>query len=181
MIIEGYIHVLGDDVDTDVIIPGRYLMITEPSEVAKHIFEGVEPDFIKRVRPGDIIVAGKNFGCGSSREQAPVGLKALGISAIIAKSFARIFFRNAVNIGLPIFIAPQVVDYVNSLLETANVIGSFIKTTDVKARIDVNTGIIYIGGKQFMTTPIPKFIREIMRSGSLIEWAKERLRSKQIL
>ncbi|MBU2617622.1 MAG: 3-isopropylmalate dehydratase small subunit, partial [Euryarchaeota archaeon] len=98
----GNVWKFGDDVNTDAIIPGRYLTINDPKELAKHVFEGVLPEFAQQVQPGDIIVAGRNFGCGSSREHAPLALKGAGISCIIAKSFARIFFRNAINVGLPV-------------------------------------------------------------------------------
>ena len=104
MVIEGQVHVLGDDVDTDVMIPGRYLSVVEPAEMAQHIFEEVDPGFVARVKPGDIIMAGANFGSGSGREQAPLGLKALGIRCIVAVSFSRIFYRMAIDLGLPILV-----------------------------------------------------------------------------
>ncbi len=175
MILKGKAHVVGNDVDTDVIIPGRFLTITDPKEVAKHIFEGVDPDFVKRVKPGDVIIAGKNFGSGSSREQAAIGLKALGISAVIAKSFARIFFRNAINVGLPIFISPEAVEYANNLIKGKEVIGSFVKSTDIEVEINVDNGEIKIMDKTFNSTPMPPFILDIMRSGGILEWAKSKL------
>src|SRR5207249_2327093 len=107
LIIEGTTHIFGDNVDTDAIIPGRYLTLNNPSEIAQHLFEGVDPDFVKKARSGDILIAGRNFGSGSSREHAVIGLKALGVGCIVAKSFARIFLRNAVNIGLNIVICPE--------------------------------------------------------------------------
>jgi 3-isopropylmalate/(R)-2-methylmalate dehydratase small subunit len=96
-----------DDVDTDAIIPGRYLVINDPEDLAKHVFEGVRPEFATEVAEGDIVVAGRNFGCGSSREHAPLGLKGAGVEAVVATSFARIFFRNAINIGLPLFVSAE--------------------------------------------------------------------------
>src|SRR5512139_99340 len=102
MIFEGNIHVVGDHCDTDVMIPGRYLSLVEPAEIAKHIFEEVDPGFVKRVKPGDILMAGRNFGAGSGREHAPFGLKALGLSCIVAASFSRTFYRMAIDLGLPI-------------------------------------------------------------------------------
>ena len=178
MIVKGYVHVLGDNVDTDVIIPGRYLMITEPSEVAKHIFEGVESEFIKRVKPNDVLIAGKNFGSGSSREQAASGIKALGIGAIIAKSYARIFFRNAINIGLPIFTSSEIVDYINEKIKNLSFTGSYIKSTSLLISIDSYNGIVKIEDKQFKINPLPEFIQEIMKNNDLIGWAKSRLRNK---
>ena len=178
MIIEGFVHVIGDDVDTDVIIPGSYLALTDPKEVAKHVFERVEPEFRSRVRPGDVLVAGKNFGSGSSREQAVWGLIGLGISAVIAKSYARIFYRNAINAGLPIFISRDVVDYVNSLINSGGVsyVGDFIKSTNLRIRINADNGVVTIGDRQFAVPPMPSFIQEIIRSGGVIEWARKQLR-----
>ena len=100
--IEGKVWKFGDDIDTDIIIPGRYLVLTDENELAKHAMEGVDPEFHRKAQDGDIILAGKNFGCGSSREHAPIALKAVGISAVVAESFARIFYRNAINVGLPL-------------------------------------------------------------------------------
>lgn len=173
MLIEGNIHIMGDNVDTDVIIPGRYLSLTDPKEIAKRIFEGVEPEFVKRVKPGDIIVAGRNFGSGSSREHAVIGLKALGIAAIVAKSFARIFYRNAINIGLPIFISPQLVEFLEKM--EIRGVGSFIKSTDLKIRIYAESGEIEFLDKKFKSTALPTFIQDIIASGGIIEWAKKRL------
>jgi len=173
MLIEGNIHIMGDNVDTDVIIPGRYLSLTDPKEIAKHIFEGVEPEFVKRVKPGDIIVAGRNFGSGSSREHAVIGLKALGIAAIVAKSFARIFYRNAINIGLPIFISPQLVEFLEQM--EIRGVGSFIKSTDLTIHIYAESGEIEFLDRKFKSTALPKFIQDIIASGGIIEWARKRL------
>lgn len=105
---EGTVHVFGDAVDTDVIVPGKYLTLIEPEKIAEHVMEGADPQFAKRVQKGDVLVAGKNFGCGSSREHAPVGLKAAGIAVVVAESFARIFYRNAINVGLPLLEVPGI-------------------------------------------------------------------------
>ncbi|HET9014000.1 MAG TPA: 3-isopropylmalate dehydratase small subunit, partial [Thermomicrobiaceae bacterium] len=102
MLIRGRVWKFGDDVDTDVIIPARYLLTSDPKELAEHVMEDIDPDFVGKVNPGDIIVAGKNFGCGSSREHAPIAIKGAGVSAVVASSYARIFFRNSINIGLPV-------------------------------------------------------------------------------
>ena len=109
-VLKGRAFKFGDDINTDEIIPARYLNTSDPQELAKHVMEDADPEFPKKVKPGDIIVAGKNFGCGSSREHAPIAIKAAGVSAVIAKSFARIFYRNAINIGLPIFESPEAVE-----------------------------------------------------------------------
>jgi len=106
MVFEGAVHRFGDEVNTDVILPGRYLALRKPEELGRHCLEGLDPSFIERVRPGDILAVGRNFGCGSSREHAVIALKAAGVSAIVAVSAARIFFRNAINLGLPVLICP---------------------------------------------------------------------------
>jgi len=149
----------GDDIDTDAIIPGKYLTINTPDELAKHAFEGVRPEFASGVKEGDIIVAGFNFGCGSSREHAPLALKGAKVKCIIAKSFARIFFRNAINIGLP-------------LLECHDT--DKIEEGD---SIEVNfaSGIITNTEKDqtYDATPLPDFVRGIVDAGGLIEFAKK--------
>jgi 3-isopropylmalate/(R)-2-methylmalate dehydratase small subunit len=127
MILKGQVHKYGANVDTDVIIPARYLNVSEPAELARHCMEDIDPDFVKKIKPGDIILADTNFGCGSSREHAPLAIKSAGISCVIAKSFARIFFRNAINIGLPLLESIEAVD----------------KTQDGdKLEIDLSTGKI---------------------------------------
>ncbi len=144
----------GDDVDTDAIIPGRFLTINDPKELAKHAFEGVRPDF--KPSPGDVVVAGENFGCGSSREHAPLALKGAGIKCVIAKSFARIFFRNAINIGLPMLEcrdAGRIAD--GDILEVE---GDKIKNL-TKDEV-------------YETTPLPEFLEDIVRSGGLIDYAR---------
>ena len=151
-----------DDIDTDAIIPGRYLVINEPRELAEHLFEGVRPEMAAEVREGDYVVAGENFGCGSSREHAPLALRGAGIKAVVAKSFARIFFRNAINIGLPLFICPDV----DKIAE-----GSEIE-------IDMAGGIIEnrSSHESYQTTPLPDFLQEIVEAGGLVEYTRQQLR-----
>lgn len=148
----------GDDVDTDAIIPGRYLVMNDPLELAEHLFEGVRPDMAAQAKKGDIVVAGENFGCGSSREHAPLALKGAGIDAVVAKSFARIFFRNAINIGLPLFICPEV-ERIND--------GDLIE-------IDMGQGLIrnQTRGESYKTTPLPEFLQQIVEAGGLVEYTR---------
>ena len=150
-----------NDIDTDAIIPGRYLVINEPGELAGHLFEGVRPEMAGEVKDGDIVVAGENFGCGSSREHAPLALKGAGIKAVVAKSFARIFFRNAINIGLPLFICPDVDKIAD---------GSEIE-------IDMAGGIIEdrSSHKFYKTTPLPDFLQEIVEAGGLVEYTRRQV------
>ncbi len=149
----------GDDIDTDAIIPGKYLTINKPGELAKHAFEGVRPEFASGVKGGDIIVAGYNFGCGSSREHAPLALKGAKVKCIIAKSFARIFFRNAINIGLALLECPDT-DKIEE--------GDHIK-------VDFESGIISNTTKNqtHQATPLPEFVRGIVDAGGLIGFAKK--------
>ena len=153
----------GDDIDTDAIIPGRYLVINDPEGLARHLFEGVRPEFPGQVQPGDLVVAGTNFGCGSSREHAPLGLKGAGVEAVVAKSFARIFFRNAINIGLPLFICADV---------------DRIRDGD-SIEIDMAEGVIHnrTSGESYKTTPLPPFLQEIVEAGGLVEYTKRTVRS----
>ena len=155
----GNVWKFGDDVDTDAVIPGRYLVINDPEGLAEHVFEGVRPEFARNVKVGDIIVAGSNFGCGSSREHAPLALKGAGIRCIVGGSFARIFFRNAINIGLP-------------LLECADY--DTIDEGD-EIEVDLSTGIITNETKneQYQATPLPDFLQRIVECGGLIEYARE--------
>ncbi len=159
---KGYAHRYGRDVDTDVIIPARYLNTSDAAELAKHCLEDLDATFAQRVRPGDIVVAEENFGCGSSREHAPLAIKAAGIDAVIAKSFARIFYRNAINTGLAIMECPEAVDA--------------IRQGDVVS-VDADTGAIVneTTGQTFRAQPFPPFIREIIASGGLIARTKEKL------
>ena len=163
MFIKGKVWKLGNDIDTDVIIPARYLNTSDPVELAKHVMEGIDKDFSQKIKTGDIIVAGKNFGCGSSREHAPIAIKAAGIQAVIAKSFARIFYRNAFNIGLPIFESSDA----SEKIQKADVI-----------EIDADKGIIKNVTRQeeYRANPIPQFMQELISAGGLVEWTKNKLR-----
>ncbi len=160
MRVEGKAVKFGDNIDTDVIIPGKYLVYTEPEVLAQHAMEGVDPDFSKRAREGVVIVAGKNFGCGSSREQAPIALKHAGVRCVVAKSFARIFLRNAINVGLPVVEA----DILNEVDEG-----------DVIA-VDLSSGAVADLSKGFFKPikPFPDFLLEILRDGGLVEHLKKR-------
>lgn len=162
MTFKGTAHRYGRDVDTDVIIPARYLNTSDPAELAKHAMEDLDAGFVARVKPGDIIVAEENFGCGSSREHAPVALKAAGVSCIIAKSFARIFYRNAINTGLPI-------------LESAEAVDDISMGDEVE--VDADTGSIanLTTGRTFHAQPFPEFIQKIIERGGLIEHTKQKV------
>jgi 3-isopropylmalate/(R)-2-methylmalate dehydratase small subunit len=168
MNLKGKTHKYGADVNTDVIIPARYLNISDPVELAKHCMEDIDRDFVKRVKPGDIIMATTNFGCGSSREHAPLAIKAAGISCIIAKSFARIFFRNAINIGLPLLECDKAVDNTKA--------GDTLEVELAGGRIKNLTN-----GKEFRASPYPDFMAELISAGGLIEHTKKRLASREII
>ena len=159
---QGTVHKYGNNVDTDVIIPARYLNTSSHSELAAHCMEDIDSDFIKNVKAGDIMVAAKNFGCGSSREHAPIAIKASGISCVIASSFARIFYRNAINIGLAIL----------ECEEAAN----DIKTGD-EVSVDFDTGVIknLTTSKTYNAVPFPDFIQNIIQKGGLLNSISERL------
>lgn len=150
----------GDNVDTDVIIPARYLNTIDKKELASHCMEDIDTTFVKRVKPGDIMVAGYNFGCGSSREHAPIAIKESGIVLVIAKSFARIFYRNSINIGLPIVECPQAAEAIQE--------GDVVEA-------DLDNGVIYNKTKntQYTTEPFPEFIQKIISNGGLIESIKK--------
>lgn len=152
----------GDDVDTDGIIPARYLTTTDPDALKAHVMEDLDRDFAGQVRPGDLMVAGKNFGCGSSREHAPLAIKAAGVSAVIAASFGRIFFRNSFNIGLPI-------------LESAEAAAGIESGDELEA--DLATGLIkdLTKGVEFQAQPLPEFMQELIRDGGLMENLKRRI------
>ena len=156
---KGYVHKYGDNVDTDVIIPARYLNTADHKELASHCMEDIDPTFTKRVKAGDIMIAGANFGCGSSREHAPIAIKESGISLVIAKSFARIFYRNAINIGLAIIECPEAVDGISE---------------NDRVEADLDAGIItnLTTGRSFKTKPFPEFIQKIINAGGLIESIK---------
>ncbi len=153
----GSVHKYGDNVDTDVIIPARYLNSTSPAELAQKCMEDIDPDFVKRVEKGDIIVANKNFGCGSSREHAPIAIKASGISCVIAESFARIFYRNAINIGLPIIECKEAADEIEAGDEV---------------EIDFDSGKIYdlTKKKEYKGQPFPEFMQKIIKAEGLINY-----------
>lgn len=156
---KGTAHRYGRDVDTDVIIPARYLNTSDPAELAKHCLEDLDAEFVDKVRPGDIMVADENFGCGSSREHAPIALKAAGIDVVIAKSFARIFYRNAINTGLAIMESPEAAEA--------------IQAGDV-VEVDADAGIIKneSTGQSFEAQPFPAFVKEIIKFGGLVERTK---------
>ncbi|MGI6535449.1 MAG: 3-isopropylmalate dehydratase small subunit [Eggerthellaceae bacterium] len=157
---EGTAHRYGRDIDTDVIIPARYLNTSDPAELAKHCLEDLDVDFVKKVKPGDIIVAEENFGCGSSREHAPICIKAAGVDAVIAKSFARIFYRNSINIGLAILECPEAVDA--------------IKDGDtVSVDADAGTIVDETTGQTFQAEPFPPFIKDIIEQGGLVNRTKK--------
>lgn len=163
MILKGRVWRFGDDIDTDAIIPARYLNTSDPAELASHIMEDADKDFPSKVKQGDIIVAGKNFGCGSSREHAPIAIKASGIQAVIAKSFARIFYRNAFNIGLPIFESVKASEGINE--------GDIIA-------IDADLGVIknVTTGERYDAKPIPPFMQELIKAGGLVEWTRKKIK-----
>ena len=160
MIFSGTVLKYGDNVDTDVIIPARYLNTIDKKELASHCMEDIDKDFIKKVKSGDVMVAGYNFGCGSSREHAPIAIKESGISLVIARSFARIFYRNAINIGLAIVECDEAVDGI---------------ADGDKLEADLDSGIIYnrTTGKSFQTQPFPAFIQKIIANGGLVESIKK--------
>ena len=162
MTAQGRVHTYGDNVDTDVIIPARYLNTSSHEELAAHCMEDVDKDFVSRVRPGDILVARKNFGCGSSREHAPIAIKASGISCVIASTFARIFYRNAINIGL-------------AILECDEAARDIQAGDEVK--VDFDTGLItnLTTGKTYQAEPFPPFIQNIIQKGGLLASIQDRL------
>ncbi len=165
MLIRGNAWKFGNDIDTDVIIPARYLNTSDPAELAKHVMEDADREFSKKIKKGDIIVAGKNFGCGSSREHAPIAIKEAGIHAVIAKSFARIFYRNSFNIGLPIFESPEAS-------------GKVRKGDEIE--IDADSGMIMnlTTGEKYKANPIPPFMQELIAAGGLVEWTKKKLAAR---
>lgn len=157
MKVKGFVHKYNDNVDTDVIIPARYLNTADHRELASHCMEDIDKDFVKKVKNGDIMVGGWNFGCGSSREHAPIAIKASGISCIIAKNFARIFYRNAINIGLAIIESEAAVN----AIEAGN-----------EVEIDFDKGIIFnhTTNEDFHTEPFPPFIQEIINANGYLNW-----------
>lgn len=162
MILKGPVWKFGVNIDTDAIIPARYLNTSDPAELAKHVMEDADSSFPSKVKAGDLIVADANFGCGSSREHAPIAIKAAGIQAVVAKSFARIFYRNAFNIGLPIFESEEAPEKIRE--------GDEIE-------LDADRGIIrnLTKGEEYASKPIPPFMQELIAAGGLIEWTKKRV------
>ena len=158
---KGRVHKYQDNVDTDVIIPARYLNTKDHAELASHCMEDIDPDFVKNVKPGDIIVAGENFGCGSSREHAPIAIKASGVSCVIATTFARIFYRNAINIGLPILECPEASKGIED--------GDQVEVDFAKGEIRNVTK-----NETYTAAPFPEFIRGIINAGGLMASIKER-------
>lgn len=157
---QGFVHKYGDNVDTDVIIPARHLNTQDHKELASHCMEDIDIDFVKKVKEGDIMVAEQNFGCGSSREHAPIAIKASGISCVIAKSFARIFYRNAINIGLAIIECPEAVDGINNGDEVS---------------VDFDGGVItnLTSGDTYTFAPFPEFIQKIISSNGYLNAIRE--------
>ena len=160
--VKGKVFKFGDNIDTDVIIPARYLNAPSPEDLAKHCMEDIDPEFVNKVHAGDIIVGGSNFGCGSSREHAPIAIQAAGVSCVIAENFARIFYRNSINIGFPILECPEA--------------AREIKDGDTIS-VDFNTGIISdeTTGKTYKANPFPEFINNIIDKGGLLPYIKEKL------
>ncbi|MBR6680072.1 MAG: 3-isopropylmalate dehydratase small subunit [Clostridia bacterium] len=159
MLAKGYIHKYGDNVDTDVIIPARYLNTADHKELASHCMEDIDKDFVKKVKQGDIIVGGANFGCGSSREHAPIAIKNSGVSCVIAKTFARIFFRNSINIGLAILECPEASEKIEA--------GDSVT-------VDFDTGVITNETKNetYQAEPFPDFVKEIIKNDGLMNYLK---------
>ncbi|MCF2555935.1 MAG: 3-isopropylmalate dehydratase small subunit [Bacteroidales bacterium] len=157
---KGFVHKYPDNVDTDVIIPARYLNTSDPKELAAHCMEDIDTEFVKKVRPGDIMVAGFNFGCGSSREHAPLVIKTCGVSCVIAKTFARIFYRNAINIGLPILECPAAAEAIQDGDEVS---------------VDFDTGLItnHTRNESYQAEAFPPFIQEIISAGGLMNSIKQ--------
>lgn len=160
--LRGHAHTYGKNVDTDVIIPGKYCNIVDPAELGKHALEGIDPEYTARMKAGDIIVADSNFGCGSSREVAPIAIKGSGTSAVIAKSFARIFYRNALNIGLPIFESAEAVDGI---------------AAGDEVEVEPSTGVVrnLTKGTQFQAAAFPPFMQALIDAGGLQPYVERRL------
>jgi 3-isopropylmalate/(R)-2-methylmalate dehydratase small subunit len=157
----------GDNIDTDVIIPARYLTTSDPAVLASHALEDLDKSFASEVQPGDVVVAGENFGCGSSREHAATCLKAAGVSAVVASSFARIFFRNAINTGLPIAVSPEAV--------AAATHGDELEVDLEAARVRNVTN-----GEEYPVEPLPDFVMDIVRAGGLVGWVRGRMQTSSV-
>ncbi|OIP61707.1 MAG: 3-isopropylmalate dehydratase small subunit [Nitrospirae bacterium CG_4_9_14_3_um_filter_53_35] len=164
MPIKGRAFKFGKDVDTDQIIPARYLNTSDPDELARHCMEDADPEFIKKMAPGDLIVADKNFGCGSSREHAPIAIKAAGVSAVIAKSFARIFYRNAFNMGLLIF-------------ESGDAVNGISQGDEIEVEMESGRILNRTTGKTYQAAAIPPFMRELINAGGLMAFVKKKIRT----
>ena len=159
-VLHGQAWKFGDNVDTDQIIPARYLVTSDPEELGRHCLEDADPEFVKKVRVGDVLVGEKNFGCGSSREHAPIAIKAAGVSAVVAKSFARIFYRNSINLGLPLFETPDAARIeAGDALELSPATGTIKNLTK---------------GETYQATPLPDFAREIMAAGGLMKYVAKK-------
>jgi 3-isopropylmalate/(R)-2-methylmalate dehydratase small subunit len=160
--LEGSVFTFGKNLDTDQIYPGHYLELTQVEDIKQHALEGADPDFVKKFKPGDIIAAGTNFGCGSSREQAAIALKAVGTSVILAESFARIFYRNAINLGLPLLVCPGITDHV---------------TTGDALRIDLKQGVVHnrSTGAELKVQPMSGYVLEILEAGGIKPLVKKQL------
>lgn len=163
IIMNGQSWKFGNNIDTDLIIPARYLNTHHPQELAQHCMEDADPGWVKKMKAGDFIVAGENFGCGSSREHAPIAIKAAGVSAVIAKSFARIFYRNAINIGLPILESPEAAEDIKE--------GDSIEVDLAGGRIKNLTS-----GKSYLSQPFPEFMQKLINKGGLIHYIKSKLK-----
>lgn len=161
MLLKGKVHVFGRDIDTDAIVPARYLNTFDPDELGKHCFEDIDDNFLKKVEESDFIAAGENFGCGSSREHAPLAIKGAGVSAVLAESFARIFLRNAINVGLYVYEVPGITSFVSQ---------------DDQVELDTESGIIknLSTSRIIKAKPLPHFLQHIISSGGLVEYAKKR-------
>jgi len=160
--LRGRAHCYGDNVNTDVIIPARYLTTSDVDELAAHCMEDIDPEFVRKVHPGDMMVGGENFGCGSSREHAPLALKGAGVSCVIAKSFARIFFRNAINTGLPALVCPDAAAAIGD--------GDELSVNLAEGRIEDATT-----GRTYRSEPFPEFLRQVIAAGGLVAYTKARL------
>jgi len=167
MKLAGSVWKYGDNVDTDVIIPARYLNVSDAEQLARHCLEDLDPSFAGAVQPGDVIVAGENFGCGSSREHAPLAIRAAGVSCVVARSFARIFFRNAINIGLPILECPAAVEKL---------------ATGHQLEVDLETGQIrnLTTGGDYRAKPYPAFMMELLRAGGLVSYTRQRIKAGRL-
>ena len=166
MKLKGKTWKFGNDIDTDAIIPARCLNTTDPKELAAHCMEDADPEFVSRVKPGDIIVAGKNFGCGSSREHAPIAIKAAGISCVVAHSFARIFYRNAFNVGLPILECPEAAERIQP---------------EDELEVDLGSGVIEnrTRNETYHAQAIPPFMQKLIEAGGLIEYVREQMSGQE--